>query len=65
MNRQECTEYMVEKLIVEYLSKCKACDECFAQFYCIEHGLRTSRTPKVYCPGNIKMFLRNTVEKCF
>lgn len=45
-------------LIKEYLSKCSCCDECFAQLYCIENQLRTSRLPQEYCVNNICDYLK-------
>ena len=50
----------LEKVIIEYLGKCKeyGCDSCFAQCYCIEHDLRSSRNPQDYCIDNIKKYLK-------
>lgn len=32
-------------MITEYLSKCRACDECIADYYCREHGLKLDKVP--------------------
>ena len=45
-------------LIREYLSKCKACDECFAEVFCTLKGIRNSREPQHYCINNIEKYLR-------
>ena len=45
-------------LIKEYLSKCNACDECFAEFYCITNNLRNSRIPQHDCEEKIKEYLK-------
>ena len=49
-------------LASEYLSKCECCDECFAEFYCIENQLRASRVPQDYCVKNIYTYLKNRQE---
>jgi len=46
----------VERLIREYLSKCRVCDECFAEIFCILKGLRDSREPQKRCVDNIKKY---------
>lgn len=45
-----------ERLIKEYLSKCRVCDECFAETFCILKGLRDSRKPQKRCVDNIKKY---------
>lgn len=45
-----------ERLINEYISKVKCCDECFASVYCTINGLRESRVPQEYCVDNIKRY---------
>ena len=52
------TEEQCERLIKEYISKCKACDECFAEIFCITNRLRESREPQSYCADNIKAYFR-------
>ena len=45
-----------ERLAKEYLSKCKCCDECFAESFCIEQQRREGRLPckdKMKCVSNI------------
>lgn len=48
-------------LIKEYIDKCDCCDECIAEFYCIENDLRTYRSPveKNKCHENLKEYLRS------
>lgn len=46
----------VKRLIREYLSKCRICDECFAEFFCILKGLKDNREPQERCVDNIKMY---------
>ena len=41
MNLKESYDYLCK----EYLSKCKTCDECIAETYCILNNLRNSRYP--------------------
>lgn len=43
-------------LCEEYLSKCNTCDECVAEYYCIENNLRDS---KGNCVEKIKGYFRN------
>ena len=50
------SEESVERLIREYLSKCRVCDECFAESFCTLKGLRDSREPQERCEGNIKKY---------
>ena len=45
-------------LIKEYLSKCTACDECIAEYYCIKNELRNSRVPQKDCLNKIKNYLQ-------
>lgn len=49
-----------ELIIKEYLDKCTCCDECIAQYYCIDNYLRIGRTPidNVNCVDKIKEDLR-------
>lgn len=47
-----------ELLILEYLHKCKACDECIAEFFCIRNGLRKAREPHYGCDKKLKLYLR-------
>lgn len=49
-----------ELLIKEYLSKCTecGCDGCIAEFYCIEHNLRTDRYPQDDCPDKLKEYFK-------
>lgn len=49
-------EEINEKLINEYISKVRCCDECFASVYCTVNGLRESRVPQDYCVKNIKKY---------
>ena len=35
----------LERLANEYISKCQQCDDCFVEFYCIEHGIKENRIP--------------------
>lgn len=53
MSKGQC-----ERLIKEYISKCKACDECFAEIFCITNDLRKSREPQSYCVDNIIAYLK-------
>lgn len=49
-----------ERLAKEYLSKCKCCDECFAESFCIDQQRRESRLPskdKMKCVSNIYDYL--------
>lgn len=39
------TKDIIYRLAGEYISKIKACDECFAEHYCIRNGQRESREP--------------------
>lgn len=52
-------EEQCERLIKEYISKCKVCDECFAEIFCITNDLRESREPQSYCVDNIKAYLKD------
>ena len=47
------------RIIKEYLSKCKdcGCDGCIAQFYCISNRLRTDRYPQKDCTDKVKEYL--------
>ena len=47
-----------ELLILEYLNKCQACDECIAEIFCIINGLRKSREPHDGCKEKLKLYLR-------
>lgn len=47
-----------ELLIEEYLSKCKACDECVASGFCTKNRLREYRDPQPYCPDNLKLYFK-------
>ena len=49
-------EEINERLINEYISKVRCCDECFASVYCTVNGLRESRVPQDYCANNIKRY---------
>lgn len=49
-------EEINERLINEYISKVKCCDECFSSIYCTVNGLRKSRVPQDYCVKNIKRY---------
>ena len=53
------TKEQTERLIKEYLSKCKCCDECFASVYCTINQLRNSRKPQGYCVSNIQSYFEN------
>ena len=53
------TEEQTDKLIKEYLSKCECCDECFAEYFCIENDLRKDRIPQDYCVCNIKQYFND------
>lgn len=44
-------------LCKEYLSKCNACDECIAEYYCIKNNLRLARYPQKDCAEKIKAYL--------
>lgn len=48
----------MDKICREYLSKSECCDECCAEFYCIENHLRSSRVPQDYCVDNLKAYLK-------
>lgn len=48
----------IERLIGEYISKCKVCDECFAEVFCTLKRLRDSREPQKYCINNIKEYFK-------
>ena len=51
-----------ERLAKEYLSKCKCCDECFAESFCIEQQRRESRLPckdKMKCVSSIYDYLHS------
>jgi hypothetical protein len=52
------TDGMLERLSAEYVGKCNCCDECFAEFYCIENNLRTSRCPNDDCHKNVIKYLK-------
>lgn len=36
---------IIYRIAGEYISKIKACDECFAEHYCTSKGLREGREP--------------------
>ena len=51
-----------ERLAKEYLSKCKCCDECFAESFCIEQQRREGRLPckdRTKCVSNIYDYLHS------
>ena len=50
-------------MITEYLSKCKACDECIAEYYCIEHELKLGRVPLRGCIYNLAEYLNWRTSK--
>jgi len=52
------TDGMLERLSAEYVGKCNCCDECFAEFYCIENDLRVSRCPNDDCHKNVIEYLK-------
>ena len=43
----------MEILCNEYLSKCNCCDECCAEYFCIENQLRTEKRD---CVNNLVMY---------
>jgi hypothetical protein len=47
-----------ELLRREYLSKCRACDECIAEHFCISNHLRKAREPHEGCEEKLKLYLR-------
>lgn len=49
-------EEINERLIKEYISKVRCCDECFASIYCTVNKLRESRVPQDYCVKNIERY---------
>ena len=54
MNQKDAYEHICG----EYLRKCKACDECIAQTFCILNGLRTDRVPQKGCEEKLKRYLK-------
>ena len=48
-----------EIILKEYLDKTNACDECVSEYYCIENGLKRSRTPQDDCNEKLKAYFRN------
>lgn len=47
-----------ERIVKEYLSKLTACDECIAEYFCIEYGLKKARVPQDKCESNLKDYLQ-------
>lgn len=59
-----CEEF--EILAQEYISKCNCCDECFAEYFCIENQRRDGRNPcndRTKCVKNIFDYLKSTLNK--
>ncbi len=56
-------EAINERLINEYISKVKCCDECFASVFCTVNRLRESRVPQEYCVENIKKYFTESEDK--
>lgn len=57
MNKSES----LERLSKEYIFKCKCCDECFAEMFCITNHKRESRVPHkdiMKCVLNITEYLK-------
>lgn len=56
------TKDIIYRLVAEYISKIKACDECFAATYCTINGLRESQEPcadQEKCINNCINYLRS------
>lgn len=49
------------RLAKEYVSKCKCCDDCFCELYCIENNLRNGGISLDDCYKHILAYL-NTLE---
>lgn len=47
-----------ERIVKEYLSKLTTCDECIAEYFCIENRLKKARVPQDKCESNLKDYLR-------
>lgn len=57
MNKSES----LERLSKEYISKCKCCDECFVEMFCIQNQRRKGRVPHkdiMKCVLNITDYLK-------
>ena len=52
-----------DQLCREYIDSCKACDECVAEWWCIENQLRTGRAPQSNCPDKLKEYYRQKSGK--
>lgn len=55
-------EPLCDRLVREYISKVKYCDECFASTFCTINSLRNSRVPQSYCVENIKKYFESKSE---
>ena len=53
MKRSDAYDYICR----EYLDKCKCCDECIAEYFCIHNQLRTSRYPQEDCVAKLQAYL--------
>lgn len=54
----------LERLANEYISKCQQCDDCFVEFYCIEHGIKENRIPDGNkCPNKIIAYINDMQYK--
>ena len=52
------------KLANEYISKCQQCDDCFAEFYCVEHGIKENRIPdENKCPNKVITYINDMQYK--
>jgi len=60
---KKSVEEINERLIGEYISKVRCCDECFASVYCTVNGLRKSRVPQGYCVKNIKRYFSDNARQ--
>lgn len=47
-----------ERLSREYISKCRYCDECIAEVWCILHHTKQTRHPYEGCEKNVRDYLR-------
>ena len=52
----------IQRLALEYISKVKCCDGCFAEFFCTDQQRRESRLPckdKMKCVSSIYDYLHS------
>ena len=51
-------KYAYQLLVKEYLSKCKCCDECVAEGFCIRNQYKRGREPNKDCPKFLAEYFR-------